>query len=130
MILVYPLKDKGEQGVNEELRDLFSPNGKNMPIPGRFHTDNGLGVINKVMEELQTELLDDMDHTSSRPRNSQCQGLVEERNKAVKEKLLKLDMSKGWKEHIRTKADGEQVMDWVPLARKIVENENMNKCQT
>ena len=21
-------------------------------------------------------------------------------------------------------------MDWVPLARKIVENENMNKCQT
>ena len=101
--------------------------GKNMPTPGRFHTNNGSEFINKLMEDLRAELLDGMDHTSSRPRNPQCQGLVEERNKVVKEKILKLAMSKGWKEHIRTRADGVKVMDWVPLARKVVEK---NKCQT
>ena len=126
----YPLKDKGEEGVNVALRDLFGPDGKNLPIPGRFHTDNGSEFINKLMEELREELLDNMEHTTSKPRNPQCQGLVEERNKVVKEKILKLAMADGWEEHIRTRADGKRVMDWVPLARKVVENENMNKCQT
>ena len=126
----YPLMDKGEEGVNAALRDLFGPDGKNLPIPGRFHTDNGSEFINKLMEKLREELLDNMEHTTSKPRNPQCQGLVEERNKVVKEKILKLAMSDGWEEHIRTRADGKRVMDWVPLARKVVENENMNKCQT
>ena len=69
----YPLKDKGEEGVNAALRDLFGPDGKNLPIPGRFHTDNGSEFINKLMEDLREELLDNMDHTTSKPRNPQCQ---------------------------------------------------------
>lgn len=126
----YPLKSKEPGPVIAALRDLFGPNGKNLPIPGRFHSDNGSEFLNECMETLREEVLGGIDHTTSRPRNPQCQGLVEERNKVLKEKILKIAMDNGWEEHIATAEEGERTMEWVPLARKIVESENLNKCQT
>ena len=130
----FPLKTKDANEVADDLYWLFTQG--NVPPPLRWHSDNGGEFINEIMRDVMTRL-GVSKHTTSRPRNPQTQGLVEVRNGTIKKKILELALDQGF---VQTKArkhrkkgvqtDENQVMDWVPLARKVVANENDQVCST
>ena len=128
-----PLKSKCKEGVVEGLRALFDPARGGVPFPRRFHCDNGGEFVNAAMDELCKEF--NIEQTHSRPRNPQCQGLVEERNKVVKRKIFEMKMAKGWVQQPTAKrrrgaAGTVRTMEWIPVARSIVHSENLNKVTT
>jgi transposase InsO family protein len=69
--------------IADYLYDLFTM--FNVPVPTRWHCDNGGEFINWAMT-LVCEKLGVVQSTSL-PRNPQCQGLVEERNRVLKRKV-------------------------------------------
>ena len=72
--------------------------------------------MNAAMAELVRDL-GGLDESHGRPRNPQCQGLVENANKTFKRKLKQICMDNGF-------TDALQVFDWVPLLGPLLISEN------
>jgi transposase InsO family protein len=89
-----------------------------VPVPMRFHSDNGGELINWTMTPVCEKL--GVKSSTSLPRNPQCQGLVEERNKTLKRKVEQKAMERGWK----LSRSKKHTMEWMSIVHEIIRNEN------
>ena len=112
-----PLKTKSMEEVVGALKKLHAE--KDIPAPERWHSDNGSEFINRLMDALQKAKY--CEHTTSLPRNPQCQGLVERRNSTLKTKIYKIAGERdGW-------VQGDDVLEWRGILGEIIDNENNQK---
>jgi hypothetical protein len=108
---------KDAEPISEYLLDLFQ---NKECTPQRWHADNGSEFKNKFMDAVRLKLSDIeqrdgngiLAYTHSRPRNPQCQGLVERGNYTVKTRLDKsyLDYTKKHGDDNITQAVLEQLL--------------------
>jgi transposase InsO family protein len=105
------VKGKTKGPVADYLYQLFSLLGS----PERWHCDNGKEFVNNLMDEVAARLgIPEVSH--GRPRNPQCQGLIERANRTVKSKLIKRCQEQGY-------VVPGMVFDWVPLFEEVIQGE-------
>ena len=110
-----PLKTKTKNEVVSAIRKIFLV----WPTPRRFHSDNGGEFVNDLMVDLCDSL--NTVHSTSLPRNPQCQGLVEVRNKVIKTKISKRIAQEGNWHH-----KCGRPYEWTKYLDDIVAEENDN----
>ena len=82
--ILFPLMHKSAHEVAYRLQEnVFSYIG----VPKILHSDNGREFVNNIVHSVVKEWPGDAVIVNGRPRNPQCQGLVEQGNSMV-EKLL------------------------------------------
>ena len=82
--ILFPLMHKSAHEVGYRLQEnVFSYIG----VPKILHSDNGREFVNNIVHSVVKEWPGDVVIVNGRPRNPQCQGLVEQGNSMV-EKLL------------------------------------------
>ena len=93
------LRSKEAKPIAEFLVELFT---SHVRVPERFHCDNGGEFKNKYMDAARLLLAQSCDISGkmlplshSLPRNPQCQGLIERKNRSIKENLLKAAEEQG-----------------------------------
>jgi transposase InsO family protein len=79
--------------ITDYLYDLFTM--FNVPVPTRWHCDNGGEFINWAMTLICDKL--GVVQSTSLPRNPQSQGLVEERDRVLKRKVEQKALAMGCK---------------------------------
>ena len=99
----YALKTKTALETAKHVYSTF----RNRATPKRFHSDNGPEFVNSVMHELLI-LMGRPDYTHGKPYNPQTQGLVENGNKDLKNKLVSDAIARGGVTHV----EGNEY-DWV-----------------
>jgi hypothetical protein len=107
------LKSKEMEGVAQFLSKVFAYEGN----CERWHADNGTEFINQVVE-MARKMLKIPDYTHGRPRNPQCQGLVERTNATFKHKILKMAQADGL-------VNGDDVWEWREYLNKVIAAENV-----
>jgi transposase InsO family protein len=114
--------DKESTTLYDCLYDLFTKFG--VPTPQHFHFDNGGEFVNWAMDLVCQKI--NITQSTSMPRNPQCKGLVEERNKVSKRKVEQLVLGRGW---LVSRNKGHTI-PWIRLAEEVIMNENNSPCKT
>ena len=96
---------------------------KEMWTPARFHCDNGAQFINQAIDDA-LEQLGGPDFSHGLPRNPQCQGLVENRNKTFKRKITQSLTDALWEANPDYDFNKEETFDWRPHFRRTLNAEN------